>query len=141
MERFADVKALWPDVVDLGEVQRGGNPEFWREKFPGQDPKKLLSKWTVFNDWTVFWNVVCPDGDFSFYSKNAVEDVMDGPGEWSGLTFTDAGECAVKVFRCLVEGRIKTENPVYALETKRGIVLFWPLIRTASGEIRRSGSA
>lgn len=143
VERFADAKALWPDVVDLGKVQRGGNPGFWREKFPGKDPLALMSKWTDIGDWTEFWLAVCPDGDFSFYSKNAVEDNMDKPGdgEWNESTFTDAGECAVKVFRCLVEGRIETENPVYALETERGIILFWPLIRTASGEIRRSGSA
>lgn len=30
------VKSLWPEIIDIDEVQTGGCPEFWNRYFPGR---------------------------------------------------------------------------------------------------------
>lgn len=136
-------KRKWPGVLDLGEIQDGGNPDYWKATFPGENPAEFVALCRKDSNWSAFWAGAAPHDCLRFYSKGAVADAEAEAAEkgWdmaedNPWTFYSPGDASVEVFRRVVEGTLDSEQPTFALGTRRGVILFWRFARRA-GESRR----
>lgn len=124
------VRSAWPGIMDLDEIQAGGCPAFWEKALPGGDPGDVLRR-CAHGDWFAFWNVACPYGYVLFVVRDAYPDEPPPPyrGEVAEMDFEyeSPGDCAVAVFRFVVEGRLSSEDPAFFKKSGRDLMLYWPL--------------
>lgn len=124
------VRSAWPDIMDLDEIQAGGCPAFWEKALPDGDPRDVLCR-CASGDWLAFWNVACPHGYVVFIVRDAYPDEPPPPfkGEVAEEDFEceSPGDCAVSVFKFVVEGRLPSEDPAFFKKSDRDLRLYWPL--------------
>lgn len=124
------VRSAWPDIMDLDEIQAGGCPAFWEKALPGGDPGDVLSR-CASGDWGAFWNVACPHGCVMFVVRDAYPDEPPLPYYVEVIAedfeYESPDDCAVSVFRLVVEGRLPSEDPAFFKKSGRDLRLYWPL--------------
>lgn len=124
------VGSAWPDIMDLDEIQAGGCPAFWEKALPGGDPRDVLPG-RYSGDWGAFWNVACPYGYVLFIVRGAYPDEPPPPFKSEiiaeDLEYESPDDCAVSVFRFVVEGRLLSEDPAFFKKSGRDLRLYWPL--------------
>lgn len=127
---LADARKAWPAILDIGEIQEGGCPEFWKSRFPGVKPEAVLERCRAYDNWAPFWSKACPADCLMYQTGGAWLDEQRelSPGEVvsDDMIYTEPGELSAAVFRAVVEGRLDTEDPAYAKQTPNGIILYWP---------------
>ena len=134
---FSAARRAWPFLVDIAEIQGDPASDFWKRAFPGEDPAPMLRRCKEDGSWGEFWNRVCPDDCLMFTSAGALADEAEeaassGGGlaeEDSSRSFRTPDGAALAVFRAVVEGRLRSEDPKFAMPSKRGLILYWSLGR------------
>lgn len=132
LERVSDARKVWPGIVNLNEVYNGGNPDFWKEYFPGMAAEAAMCEWDRINDWTGFWRRVAPYDCMVIYSRGAREYAEErkkrvtDAWEATEFTFYSASAAVSDAFRWTVAGLLDADSPSFALAFGRGVILYWP---------------
>lgn len=133
-----DAVRTWPGILDLNEIQRGGNPRYWAERFPHiENPRSYVAGMNNEYDWTPFWRFTAPFGALMFARRTADSGwrLLSGrrrsdedPGESDPQPFVLEG---------LVKGILESEDPNFVLKGEQdgddALTLYW--IYTGPGGI------
>lgn len=123
------VKSLWPEIIDIDEVQTGGCPEFWNRYFPGEDPLSILYYCSLRPNWALFWDRICPVGQLRFVVTGAYEEGKrqeEETEEGQEYVLGEEGDFVVRVLEDVVKGRLTSDDPSFFLRDGPDLVLMWP---------------
>ena len=112
-----DVARAWPGILDLNEIQRGGNPRYWAEKFPHiRCPKAYLAEADREWDWTPFWRFAAPFGALMLARRTADSGWRMLSGRRRSDEDLDESDPQPFILEGLVKGILESEDPNFVLK-------------------------